>query len=315
MAIIGAGGRTPNTPTHPTAAGDDVVKDGTITTFAQDVMQASQQVPVLVDFWAPWCGPCKQLTPTLEKVVRAAQGQVKLVKINIDENAELAQQLRIQSVPTVYAFWQGQPVTGFAGAQPESQVKQLVDKLIETAGGGVGGGEEGPSALEQARALLEEGDFRTAAEVYSTLLQDEPEKPELIGGFARALLGLNRVEDARKVLDQAPANVSQHAEITGAQAAVDLAESAGKVRDPQIVEEDLRRDPDDHAARLELANGLFLRGQPENAIEQLLTIVKRDRSWNDDAARKRLLTFFEALGPTHPLTVQGRRKLSSLLFS
>jgi putative thioredoxin len=313
MAIIGAGGRTPTTQT-PTAAGDDVVKDGTITTFAQDVMQASQQVPVLVDFWAPWCGPCKQLTPTLEKVVRAAQGKVKLVKINIDENAELAQQLRIQSVPTVYAFWQGQPVTGFAGAQPESQIKQLVDKLIETAGGGVAG-EEGPSALEQAQALLEEGDFRTAAEVYSTLLQDEPEKPELIGGFARALLGLNRVDDARKVLDQAPANVSQHAEITGARAAVDLAESAGKVRDPQIVEEDLKRDPDDHAARMELANGLFLRGQPDAAIEQLLTIVKRDRSWNEDAARKRLLTFFEALGHTHPLTVQGRRKLSSLLFS
>jgi putative thioredoxin len=312
MAIIGAGGRTPDTTTT-TGAGDDVVKDGTITTFAQDVMQASQQVPVLVDFWAPWCGPCKQLTPTLEKVVRAAKGKVKLVKINIDDNAELAQQLRIQSVPTVYAFWQGQPVTGFAGAQPESQIKQLVDKLVETAGGAPG--EEGPGALEQAQALLEEGDFRTAAEVYSALLQEEPEKPELIGGFARALLGLDRVDDARKVLDQAPANVSQHAEITGAKAAIDLAETAGKVRDPQIVEEDLARDPDDHAARMELANALFLRGQPENAIEQLLTIVRRDRSWNEEAARKRLLTFFEALGHTHPLTVQGRRKLSSLLFS
>jgi putative thioredoxin len=312
MAIIGASGNTPNTTA--TSAGDDVVKDGTITTFAQDVMQASQQVPVLVDFWAPWCGPCKQLTPVLEKVVRAAKGKVRLVKINIDENPDLAQQLRIQSVPTVYAFWQGQPVTGFAGAQPESQIKQLVDKLVETAGGGAAG-EEGPSALEQAQALLEEGDFRTAAEVYSALLQEEPDKPELIGGFARALLGLDRVDDARKVIDQAPANVSQHAEITGAKAAIDLAESAGKVRDPQIVEEDLARDPDDHAARMELANALFLRGQPDNAIEQLLTIVRRDRSWNDEAARKRLLTFFEALGHTHPLTVQGRRKLSSLLFS
>ncbi|MFP4125469.1 MAG: thioredoxin [Alphaproteobacteria bacterium] len=312
MAIIGASGNTPNTTA--TSAGDGVVKDGTITTFAQDVMQASQQVPVLVDFWAPWCGPCKQLTPVLEKVVRGAKGKVKLVKINIDENPELAQQLRIQSVPTVYAFWQGQPVTGFAGAQPESQVKQLVDKLIETAGGG-GAGEEGPDALAQAQALLEEGDFRTAAEVYSALLQEEPERPELIGGFARALLGLERIDDARKVIEQAPAKVSQHAEVTGAKAAIDLAETAGKLRDPQIVEEDLARDPDDHAARLELANALFLRGQPENAIEQLLTIVRRDRSWNDDAARKRLLTFFEALGHTHPLTVQGRRKLSSLLFS
>jgi len=312
MAIIGASGNTPNTTA--TSAGDDVVKDGTITTFAQDVMQASQQVPVLVDFWAPWCGPCKQLTPVLEKVVRGAKGKVRLVKINIDENPDLAQQLRIQSVPTVYAFWQGQPVTGFAGAQPESQIKQLVDKLIETAGGGVGG-EEGPGALEQAQALLEEGDFRTAAEVYSALLQEEPETPELIGGFARALLGLNRIDDARKVIEQAPAKVSQHAEITGAKAAIDLAETAGKLRDSQIVEEDLARDPDDHAARMELANALFLRGQPENAIEQLLTIVRRDRSWNDDAARKRLLTFFEALGHTHPLTVQGRRKLSSLLFS
>lgn len=310
MAIIGASGSTPNATTN---AGDDVVKDGTITTFAQDVMEASQQVPVLVDFWAPWCGPCKQLTPVLEKVVRGAKGKVKLVKINIDENPELAQQLRIQSVPTVYAFFQGQPVTGFAGAQPESQIKQLVDKLIETAGGAPG--EEGPSALEQAQALLEEGDFRTAAEVYSALMQEEPEKPELIGGFARALLGLGRVDDARKVIDQAPANVSQHAEITGAKAAIDLAETAGKVRDPQVLEEELERDPNDHAARLELANALFLRGQPENAIDQLLTIVRRDRSWDDEAARKRLLTFFEALGHAHPLTVQGRRKLSSVLFS
>ena len=311
MAIIGAGG-TPNTTA--TGAGDDTIKDGTISTFAQDVMQASQQVPVLVDFWAPWCGPCKQLTPVLEKVVRATKGKVKLVKINIDENPELAQQLRIQSVPTVYAFWQGQPVTGFAGAQPESQIKQLVDKLVETAGGGAGA-EEGPSALEQANALLAEGDFRTAAEVYSALLQEEPDKPELIGGFARALLGLDRFDDARKVIDQAPANVSQHAEITGAKAAIDLAETAGKLRDPQIVEEDLARDPDDHGARMELANALFLRGQPENAIEQLLTIVRRDRSWHDEAARKRLLTFFDALGQTHPLTVQGRRRLSSVLFS
>jgi len=307
MAIIGGSGQA---STKPAA---DVVKDGSISTFATDVMQASQQVPVLVDFWAPWCGPCKQLTPTLEKVVRGAKGKVKLVKINIDENPELAQQLRIQSVPTVYAFWQGQPVTGFAGAQPESQITALVDKLIETAGGVAG--DEGPDPVATAREMLEAGEFRDAAEIFSALMQEEPEKPELIGGFARALLGLGRVEDARKVIDQAPANASQHAEVAGARAAIDLAETAGKVRDPQIIEADLARDPDDHAARMELANALFLRGQPENAVEQLLTIVRRDRGWGDDAARKRLLVFFDALGQTHPLTVQGRRKLSSLLFA
>jgi len=307
MAIIGGSGQA---STKPAA---DVVKDGSISTFATDVMQASQQVPVLVDFWAPWCGPCKQLTPTLEKVVRGAKGKVKLVKINIDENPELAQQLRIQSVPTVYAFWQGQPVTGFAGAQPESQITALVDKLIETAGGVAG--DEGPDPVATAREMLEAGEFRDAAEIFSALMQEEPEKPELIGGFARALLGLGRVEDARKVIDQAPANASQHAEVAGARAAIDLAETAGKVRDPQIIEADLARDPDDHAARMELANALFLRGQPENAVEQLLTIVRRDRVWGDDAARKRLLVFFDALGQTHPLTVQGRRKLSSLLFA
>ncbi len=308
MALFGTTGQPTATPT-----GDEVVKDGSIATFARDVIEASQTVPVLVDFWAPWCGPCRQLTPVLEKVVRGTKGKVRLVKINIDENPELAQQLRIQSVPTVYAFLQGQPVTGFAGAQPESQIKALVDKLAGAADGVAA--DEAPDALEQAQMLMDEGDFQTAAEVYSALLQEEPEKPELIGGLVRALLGLGRTDDAKKVLEEAPAAHSQHAEITGAKAALALAETAGAVRDTATLEALLARDENAHEARLELANALFLKGQPDAAIDHLLLIVERDRDWNEQAARKQLLTFFEALGHTHPLTVQGRRKLSSLLFS
>jgi putative thioredoxin len=302
MALIGATGRA--TPA------DDVIKDTSLKSFAADVIQASQEVPVLVDFWAPWCGPCKQLTPVLEKAVRAAGGKVRLVKVNIDENPEIAQQLRIQSVPTVYAFIQGQPVTGFAGAQPESQIKAFIERLI---GGPVNDDEA--DALATAKAMLEEGDLAGAAEVFSALLQADAENPELIGGLARALIALGRLGDARKVLEAAPPAQAGHAEITGAKAALSLAETAGAVGDPQSLEARLAEDENDHDVRLELATALFLRGQIEAAIDQLLVIVRRDRGWNDEAARKRLLTFFEALGHSHPATVAGRRKLSTVLFS
>ncbi len=307
MGLIGTPGAAPKAP-----GDDDLIKDASIATFARDVMEASQQVPILVDFWAPWCGPCRQLTPTLEKVVRGAKGKIRLVKINIDENPELAQQLRIQSVPTVYAFWQGQPLTGFAGAQPESQIRAFVDKLIAAAGGGAGADGD---PLEDAKALMAEGQIEAAAQVFSALYQEDPEKPEVIGGLARAFLALGRAEDAKQILDAAPQAAANHTDISGAKAALSLAEQAGAVRDPQTLQAVLARAGDDHATRVELADSLFLRGQPEAAMDELLTIVKRDREWNDDAARRRLLTYFEALGHGHALTLQGRRKLSSVLFS
>lgn len=288
----------------------DPVKDGDISTFAQDVIQASREVPVLVDFWAPWCEPCRQLTPTLEKLVRAAKGKVRLVKINIDENQELAQQLRIQSVPTVYAFANGQPVTGFAGAQPESQIRQLVERLA----GAVGPTQE-ENALEQAHAAAEAGDLQTAALLFQHALESDKGNPQAIAGLARCLLAAGRLDEAQAVLQTTPTEHTNHVEIDGARASLKLAEVAGTVGDPATLEGRLAADGLDHAARLELATALFLRGQIEPAIGHLLEIIRRDRGWQDDAARKRLIELFEALGPSHPATVKGRRQLSAVLFA
>jgi putative thioredoxin len=301
-----------NEPLIGGGAGAALVKDVSTADFMAEVVDASFDQPVIVDFWAPWCGPCKQLGPILEKVVRAANGAVRMVKLNIDENPEIAQQMRIQSIPAVYAFKDGRPVDGFVGAVPESQIKQFVQRL--------GGGRGGPSPVEEAMAMAKEavqgGDHATAAAIYAQVIQHEPDNAEAVAGLARAMIGRGELDQARQVLDSVTKEIERSSEIAAARSALDLAEqaqkatgSAGKLRAR------LEQNPDDHEARFELATALFGGGQREAAIDELLTLFKRDREWNEQAARKQLVKLFEVMGPTDPLTLSARRRLSALMFS
>jgi putative thioredoxin len=292
-------------------AGADIVKDSDSRSFQADVLDASHEVPVIVDFWAPWCEPCKQLGPTIEKVVRKTGGRVRLVKIDIDQSPDIAQAMRVQSIPAVYAFDQGRPVDGFVGAQPESEIKAFVERLI---------GEIGPSpveqALEHAKSALQSKDYGTASALFGQILQHEAGNPDAVAGLARCYLAAGDAARAREVLDKAGDEHRNHPEIVGAVAALALAEQASESAG-ETAENEARvaANANDHQARLDLAMALYAAGRNDEAIDHLLEIVRRDRAWNDEAARKQLLTFFEALGPMDPLVVSARRQLSSILFS
>jgi len=295
-------------------ASGSFIKDGDTKSFLADVIEASQQVPVIVDFWATWCGPCKQLGPALEKAVTEARGAVRLVKIDVDKNQQLAQQMRIQSIPTVYAFFQGRAVDAFNGALPESQVKSFVAKLAE-----LGGAELGPSpideALEQAEAALEAGDGGTASAIYNQVLAHEPANLPALAGLTRALVAAGELKRAREVLGRVPADKASDAAVAKATAALELAEQAqGAAGQLGELQAKVASDPNDHQARHDLALALYAAGEQEKALDELLEIVQRNRAWNEEGARKQLVKFFEALGPTHPLTLSARRRLSSLLF-
>ena len=291
------------------AAPSDLIKDSGLKTFAADVLEASRKVPVIVDFWAPWCGPCKQLTPVLEKIVRAAAGAVRLVKVNIDDNPEIAQQLRVQSVPTVYAFRNGQPVDGFAGALPESQIKAFVERLT------------GPvvnpldDIIAEAEERLNAGETGTAAQIFAGILQEEPGEARAIAGLARCYLKNGDTERARQTLEIAPPEARKHQAICSLSAELELLAKAKPPSEVAALEAAIAKDPKDLQARYDFATALIAGGDRERAMDELLESIRRDRNWNEQAARKQLVTLFEALGPTDPLTISGRRRLSSILFA
>ncbi|HEX2653560.1 MAG TPA: thioredoxin [Xanthobacteraceae bacterium] len=296
---------------NPTAnAGDSIVKDTTTQGFVKDVIEESKKQPVLVDFWAPWCGPCRQLTPVIEKVVRAAKGKAKLVKMNIDDHPAIPGQLGIQSIPAVIAFADGQPVDGFLGALPESQVTAFLERMIKDRVGG-----EEKDLLELANNELTQGNAAGAAELFAQILANEPTNVPALAGLARCYVEAGAIDQAKQTLAMVPETKQNDPAVAAVRAALELAEQAKQLGPVLELEKKIAENPADHQTRYDLAVALNAKGQRGQALDHLLEIVRRDRKWNDDGARKQLVQLFEAWGPTEEATLEGRRRLSSILFS
>ena len=296
---------------QPQAAGGALIKDTTTAGFNQDVIAESQNQPVLVDFWAPWCGPCKQLGPIIEKVVTESAGKVKLVKLNIDDHPAIPGQMGIQSIPAVVAFANGRPVDAFMGAVPESQIRQFIDKVSKESGGAPDVG----AMIDEAKAMLAAGDVNQAAQIFGVIMQEQPDNVKAMAGMAECLIAADQKDRAQEMLAGLTDEQKADPDVAAILARFALEEEVAELGDPDPLRARLAANPDDHEARFDMAKILNVQGDREQAADFLLHIMKADREWQDDGARKQLLTFFEAWGPTDPATIAARRKLSSLMFS
>lgn len=315
--LLGLGQKAP-AKDKTTDAANDMIFDVDTNSFEQKVIAVSMTTPVLVDFWAPWCGPCKQLMPVLEAAVKEAGGTVKMAKVNIDDNQELAQALRIQSVPTVFAFFKGQPVTAFAGIRPVSEIKAIIDQLSKMAQQGEPGAApvlDIPTALKAAHEALAQNDLPLAQGIYDDILQQDEHNAAAYAGIIRTFIAADQLDHAQDMLANTPESMAKDAHLIAVRTALDLAKNKPDRKQIEAFIKTLDKNPDDHQARFDLALALFAGGEKEAAIDALIHIIRKNRAWEDEKARKQLIQFFEALGPADPLTLSGRRKLSTVLFS